>query len=410
MIYIMKTIIIGGGPSGIAAALHLRQLTNNEIIILDANPQIGKKLSATGNGRCNITNINIKSENYFSRNFSDISSVITKYTPEKIREFLDDIGIPTVITEGGWVYPSSFSASNVNEIFKGQLEASGITVISNYLASKICKENNHFIVSSENPKQTIICDQIIIASGSKAYPQLGSHTEILQELEKFGHKIIPFLPALSPIVLKNNPFKSIQGVKIDACISVLKNGTKLGCTTQNIIFTEFGLNGPGVMNISHLINPLSSPSYILKINFIPLKVKNTIIETFYHQINKNIPYLNIFLSILPEKLSLFFFDFWNLPLKVFCNQIDPSLFMKHLHDLETYIVAVESIKSFNFSQACSGGIDLHEINIQTMESLKCKNLYFAGEALDVVGPCGGYNLNWAIASGLNAADGSSILV
>ena len=399
----MKIGIIGAGPAGIFSALAIKEKNPSvETVIFDGNQKIGRKLFATGNGRCNITNMNAGPDSYFSCRPGDIRPVFEQQDPMRIREKLKTLGIPTVQTEDGWVYPQSYSAANVVQILSDALLVNGVSVRCGERVSGIAPDGDGFALSGEDKKSLGTFDRLILTSGSKAFPQLGANTSILRELFQFGHRDLPFIPALAPVSAKGDIFKYLQGVRLDAEVSVLVGDKELGRSFGNVIFTDYGLNGPGIMNVSHLIPPASETKTTLRLNFVPGELKRQLDEVFYAHINRDYPYRSVFLSVLPGKLVEYFFKVWKLDWETSCKRIDSRTFRVHLKRLENGLIPIEEVRGFNYAQTAAGGIPLAEVDLHRMESKKQQGLFFAGEVLDVVGPCGGYNLTWAIATGLIA--------
>ncbi len=395
--------IVGAGPAGIFSALKIRELNPDHMVtIFDGNQKIGRKLFATGNGRCNIVNMNAGPDRYYSEKPGNLNPVFDRFSPETIREKLAELGIPTVQTEDGWVYPQSYSAANVVQILSDALLYADVRVRSGTRITGITFSDNAFVLTAEGNAKAGSFDRLILASGSRAFPQLGANTSILSELFQFGHRDLPFIPALAPVSAKGAIFKELQGVRVDALVTLCHRNKELGSSFGNVIFTDYGLNGPGVMNVSHLIDPDDPGDYSLRLNFVPGEIKRQLDTIFYPHINRDYPYRSIFLSVLPGKLVEYFFKLWKLDPETTCKRIDSRTFRIHLKRLENGLIPIEGSRGFNFGQAAAGGIPLAEVDLHTMQSRKQKGLYFAGEVLDVLGPCGGYNLTWAIASGMLA--------
>ena len=393
--------IIGAGPAGIFSALMIKEQNPEHFVtIFDGNQKIGRKLFATGNGRCNITNMNAGPGSYYSVRPSELSPVFDQIGPEVIRKKLEALGIPTVQTEDGWVYPQSWSAANVVQILSDALQYAGVEVRSGAKVTGITMSGSKFVLAVEGQGKTKPFDKLILTTGSRAFPQLGANTSILSELFQFGHRDLPFIPALAPVSAKGDIFKALQGIRLDAEVTALRGKEELGSCFGNIIFTDYGLNGPGIMNVSHLISDKDAKDYMLRINFVPGDLKRQLDNFFYQHINKDYPYRSVYLSVLPGKLIEYFFKIWKLDWETTCKRIDSRTFRIHLKRLENGLIPIEGNRGFNFGQAAAGGIPLAEVDLRTMESRKQKGLYFAGEVLDVVGPCGGYNLTWAIATGI----------
>ena len=400
----MKIGIFGAGPAGIFAALNVRNVTMNDIYLFDANPRIGKKFSVTGSGRCNITNLNIHPEAYFSFQPANLEKIFDRYSPIHIRKILDDLGIPTVATDDGWVYPQSYSANNVVQILKDHLDCRGIHIIEDTKVISVEHRSNEFILTVDNQQKKFQFDRLITATGGKAYPQLRADTSILKDFEKMGIQTVPFRPALVPVELSEKTFQPMLGIRLDAEIQLYEKNLLIRKNVGNIIFTDFGLNGPGIMNLSHLIDPKNEKDFSVVINFLPGSAKNQIENLF--EKTRIIPfhYRSVFLSLLPEKVVDFFFHRWKLPENIFCGDIKTNIMQAHLKDLQSIRIGIQTVKGYKFAQASAGGILLSEVDLDTMQSKKIPGLFFAGEILDVSGPCGGYNLHWAIASGIIAGE------
>ena len=400
--------IIGAGPAGIFSALTIKeQMSDHSVTIFDGNQKIGRKLYATGNGRCNITNMNAGPESYYSIKPADLSPVFSQYGPVQIREKLDTLGIPTVQTEDGWVYPQSWSAANVVQILADALQFASVEVHSGTRVTGISMSGTKFVLSTDTLGKTKPFDRLILTSGSRAFPQLGANTTILSELFQFGHRDLPFVPALAPVSAKGDIFKALQGVRVDALVTAIQGKNELGSSFGNVIFTDYGLNGPGVMNVSHLIQDKDAKDYMLRLNFISGSLKQQLDNYFYHHINRDYPYRSVFLSVLPEKLVAYFFKIWKLDWETTCRRIDSRTFRIHIKRLENGLIPIENNRGFNFGQAAAGGIPLAAVDLRTMQSRRHKGQFFAGEVLDVLGPCGGYNLTWAIASGMLAGSSAT---
>ncbi len=398
--------IIGAGPAGIFAALTIKNKNvGNEVHLFDGNQKIGRKLFATGNGRCNITNMAAGPRSYYSVKPEDLTPVFNAFPPRVIREKLDALGIPTTATEDGWVYPQSSSAANVVQILADALTAAGVHIHTSTRIQKIDRtDDGRFLLSSENGEANdIVFDRILLTSGSKAFPSLGANTTVLSEFFKFDIHDLNFVPALAPISAKGDIFKKLTGVRMDAEVTLLREQEPLGKTVGNLIFTDYGLNGPAVMNLTHLIQPKDEAKYAVKLNFLPDTLSRQLDTIFYSHIKQNFPYRSVFLSLLPMKLVEYFFKIWKIDWDTSCERIDSRTFRVHIKRLQGGIIPIEGVRDgFTSAQAAAGGIPLAEVNLRTMQSRKVKGLYFAGEVLDVVGPCGGYNLTWAVATGLLA--------
>lgn len=389
----MKIGIIGGGPSGIFSAIEAKK-KYSEITIFDKNDFLGRKLSATGGGRCNISNVNISPIRYRSISINCFQNLIKTFNYKYLMEYFQQLGIYTYHTDDGWVYPISNSARNISLFLENYLVQSNVNLQKSTSVKSIHKENNEFILHTDK-EESYHFDKLVLASGGRAYPQLKASDAIMFSLEKFGHRIIPAHPALAPVITSKNKTKSLNGVRFDAMIRIFQDTTEIGSEFGNIIFTDWGLNGPGVMNLSHLIPGQQNLS--IEIDLSKILDKNFINNTLGKKNNfqfLSTPLLPIFNKKVIDQL-LFNAKFQiNSPFRV----KDFQMIMENLKLKENII----GTRDFEFAQISTGAIDSGNINPETLQSTLIPGLYFAGEVLDMFGPCGGYNLHWAIISGIVA--------
>lgn len=352
----------------------------------------------TGNGKCNYWNEYQDINNYHSQNIEILKSIITDENQKEILNFFDNLGIIPKI-KNGWYYPYSNQAISINYALNLGANLSKVDIVNDTLVTKITKVNNGFKLETSNG--LIEADKVILATGSKAMPKTGSDGSGYFLAESLGHTVIKPLPAL--VSLKGNQkfLKKWAGIRTDVRISL--NGiSEFG----EIQLTDYGISGICVFNLSYKVNQLlqQQESVKLIIDFLPwleldsfssfiekrnLKLKNRTVSELFDGI-LNYKLVNVLLELSNIKLD----DNWaNLTSK------QKKLLIKNLRSFSFEVIGSNS---FDRAQICSGGIPLTEINPQTMESLKTKNLYIVGELLDVNGDCGGYNLSFAWLSGMIA--------
>jgi len=400
----IKVGIIGGGPAGIIAALEVAKI-GGEIILFDLNPRLGKKLSVTGSGRCNITNLNAAPKFYTSSSQEVLQSIFQVTQPINFIEYLRNLGILTYHSSDGWVYPVSNSASNVVDIFLEHLKNRKVDIHVNEKIHTISSGENGFVLTSSTGKMYAV-NKVIIASGGKAHEELGANDDILNSVALLGHRLIPFRPALAPVLLQQPINKGLKGVRLDVNASLYKNEQIIAQTSGNIIFTEWGINGPAVMDLSHLIQEPKLTRYKLQLDFLH-NFTGDFKNCFSRASCKEMHVVTLLKSMLPEKLILFMFNKYPALLDARIGNLFQSQIEFLLENLTAFELRVSGTRDFNFSQLSAGGINLKDINEYSLESKIIPGLFFAGEALDVNGPCGGFNLQWAFGSGFAA--GSAVL-
>ncbi len=393
----MNIGIIGAGPAGIFAALEASK-RHEHVTIIDSNPSPGRKLAATGAGRGNLTNVNVAASAYASIEKFSYEEIIREFDYEFLHSYLNQNGIYIYQTDDGWCYPISNSAKNVAEYLAKLLEINRIEIKSSCNVTDILATKGKFTLFFENEKPRNF-DRLIVASGGCAHPQLNASDKLLLTLAKMGHNTISARPALAPIKTTKKFSRHLSGVRLDARLTIEKKGRPVVSSFGNIIFTEWGVNGPGAMNISHYINEGES-ELKLQFDFTNTATKQ-LIGSFNSTQSTNILSLDtLLLPIYPLKLidqisenaKLSGYDFSKSP---------DSMALK----ISGYLVFSEKItgtRGFQFAQVSTGAVSSSNINPKNLESKITQGLFFAGEILDVIGPCGGYNLHWAFVSGIVA--------
>lgn len=397
----MTTIgIIGAGPAGVTAALEA-QKHGAHVLLFDSNPSVGKKLLVTGSGRCNLTNAQAKPNSYNTQQLNVVESVFAQLDHLGLLHYLDELGILTYSTDDGWYYPVSNSAANVVEILASHLSKAKIDLRLEHKVSRIISQKRGFLLQFHTGQPTVFVDKLIIAAGGKAYPALGSDGSIFSILETMGHEILPVYPALAPIIVPSKQIKPFFGARTDAQLRLYENDKLLGETVGNIIFTKTGINGPGVMDLSHLVSQYGTGKITLTINFLA-KYQQQFEELLSRFAQTSISIRALVGSVVPNKIGNHFLDLLHFPADTVMDQLKESDRHKITKSLSSYRVDVEGVRGFDFCQASTGGISLKDVHETTLESKNLPGLYFAGETLDVNGPCGGYNLQWAFSSGFVA--------
>jgi predicted Rossmann fold flavoprotein len=392
--------IIGAGPAGLMAALEASRF-GMEVHLFDSNPRVGRKLKGTGAGRCNISNQGAAAQRYSGGDPDFLHKIFSAFSQSQLASSLDSIGIPIYATPDGWCYPLSESAINVVDILEAHLRKDGVRI---YNKTKICDiqhQNSDFLLAEANAKLTYSFERIVCATGGKAFPKLGSNGEFFSCLKRLGHTIVPVFPALAPLLTDPKPIHKLQGIRMDVGVRLFRDLELLGDTTGNIIFNEWGINGPGVMDLSHLVSTNQNSALHIEINFLPFheELLQEIIKT---NRASSIALQVIFQAILPLKVVLFFMEQAGLSQEIQINRV-PDESLEYLFNLiKKFPLEVRGTRGFDFCQISTGGVPLAEIFPVSLESRLHPGLFFAGEVMDVIGPCGGYNLHWALSSGVLA--------
>lgn len=398
-----KIAVIGSGPAGLMAALHAVQ-PGNEVSIFDSNEHVGRKLLVTGAGRCNLTNSNVAAVRYACDNPVWLNEVLNQFSRENLLSFLDTIGVPTFSTFDGWYYPVSESAHAVVDAFDAALDEKHVRKIMKKLVTGVRVTDQGFNIILH--RDTILVERVVITCGGRAYPSLGSDGNLFRTIEELGHKLHPILPALAPVTADMRSLKALLGVRLDADVSLIQAGRTLGKTFGNVIFTDWGLNGPGVMDLSYLISLYGPREMTLELNFLH-KFEEKIRELFTGRKSSSLTILVAIQSILPPKMAQYILARNGIPPATQLSKLTTSMVDTILDQLTAFHLSVTGTRGFDHCQVSAGGVPLDEVDPRTMESIVVPGLFFAGEVLDVTGPCGGYNLQFAFSTGAIAGMGAA---
>ena len=396
----MKIGIIGGGPAGMLAAIEASK-RYPDVTLIDWNLQLGRKLASTGGGRGNLTNVFISPEAYEANEKFSFFDIIHNYNYQFINDYFLNIGIYTYHTDDGWVYPISNSAKNISEYLAAIISINSIKVMNDTLITSIRYKNNEFLLKSERGN-ILTFDKIIIATGGKAYPKLRSSDLLLNILQQLGHEILPPNPALAPFKTTKMNSDKLNGVRLNAKVVIKQNETVIGSEFGNIIFTEWGINGPGVMNLSHRIHNLEGELKVL-IKFNYDEVDELINFNLLKYQSSQIPLKYALNPFFPAKIIDQIIKNSNFPSGIRMSELSNNNVSKILEKM-TIEENLLGTRDFTYSQISTGSVCSGFVNPQTLESTIIPGLFFAGEILDVIGPCGGYNLHWAFVSGIVAGN------
>lgn len=393
-------VIIGGGVSGIVSAIKSFN-GRNRITILERNDKCLKKLLLTGNGRCNYFNDDTSISNYHSMREDLLDKVINSNNMSRVLDFYNELGIIPKI-KNGYYYPFSNQASTVRDALMFEVMKLGISIKYNYLVEKIERSNNKFIIND-----SIVCDKVIIATGSCSYPKTGSDGMGYDFLRKFGHNIIKPLPAL---VQLNSDFKycrELSGIRSDVMLSLYEDDEFISSSVGEVQLTDYGISGICTFNLSHFVTRGLDvgKKEVIKVNFLPF-IKDNYMEWFNTYSNKHND-KNIYMllcNILNYKLVKVILKVCSIDNEIYYNELDYNSRSLLIDNLTNFKFNIVSTKDFNFSQVCNGGVSLDEVNLSTFESLIVDGLYITGEVLDINGNCGGYNLICAVISGILVGD------
>lgn len=392
-------LIIGGGAAGLSTAIMLKKLRNNlKIAIIEQLDRVGKKISVTGNGRCNITNKKITPANYYSGNINKAVNILEDFNLSKTKDFFSSIGVE-ICFENNKGFPRSFQASSVVDALRFSAAKLGIQIFISTKVEKIIKKNDIFFLATDNnnfSKDFFKASAVVIATGGLAGgSKLGSNGDGYKFLQSFGHEIKAQSPIIVQVKTDNTLTKSLKGIKVNAFVSVFKNSKSIATEYGEVLFCDYGLSGPPILQLSRYCT--KSTTIVLDLfNEHTLKdLTNLIIKR--RKIFNEQPLTEFFAGLLHKRVGQSVLKDLNITLSKTCETLTEYECKKIAEKLKFFEFKVIGNTGFVNAQATSGGADLKDFNA-TLMSKKCDGLFAAGEVLDVDGDCGGYNLQWAWSS------------
>ena len=404
----MKTeiAVIGGGASGLMAAITAKK-SGKEVVILERKDRILKKVLITGNGRCNITNVNANISNYFGKNISSVENILNRFTPQDTMDFFNELGIVCNEENRGKVYPLSGQASSVVDALRFEAEKLGIKIETEFYVRKIEKDGFKFRIYSEDRKK-IEAGRVIIAAGGQSYPELGSNGSGFELAKELGHSVTKLSPSIVQLKTEKNQVKGLQGIKTDVAVTAYGNNKKICTYDGELLFTDYGISGNVVFNISFVMPLYKNVEF--EIDFMEKFDYNELYEMLKERkrILSHLTMENYFNGMINKKLGQFLSKVSGIEkLSKPVKDLNDSDIRKLCTVLKKYRVKILETTGFKNAQVTAGGVSLDEVNTETLESKIVKGLYFSGEVLDVYGECGGFNLQWAWASGYIAGENAA---
>ncbi|OCL84304.1 protoporphyrinogen oxidase [Arcobacter porcinus] len=399
----MKIAIIGGGAAGIMAAITAKRLNKDlQIDIFDANKSIGKKILASGNGRCNISNTKITSKNYLGENPDFVNFALKEFDFKSFEKFCKTIGLMLDIKDGGKVYPLSNEAKSVVNLLALALEKLEVNIFYEHFIQKVEKKDDEFIITA-NEKEFKNYSKVVVSSGLGAAPQLNSSEIGLEIASSFGHSYNPTYPSLVGLQTKDTYNGKLQGVKKECKVSLYVNGTLEDEIFGDVLFTAYGVSGFAILDISQrAVLALSQYSDVeLRVNLFPNINVNDLadqIAALFKSL-QNSRVVDVLIGVVSNKIAPVLLNICKIDLDTKVEEINTKQIKAISHQLNSWRLKVIDTQGFGHSEASGGGVRTLEIDNKTYESKLINNLYFAGEVLDIVGNRGGYNLHFAWSSG-----------
>lgn len=412
----VEVIIVGGGASGMVAAIEAAR-AGKQVLLLEKKKDVGKKLLATGNGRCNFTNRVQEESCYRSEHPSLAFQAVQCFDDSAAIAWFREIGI-LAAEKSGYVYPASFQASSVVHALQKEMAFASVDCHKEEEVCQVVWKQGKFQVKTD--KDVYQTRTLLLSTGGKASPVHGSSGDGFSFAKSFGHTVVPPLPALTSLVLEGKFMKQWAGNRLSGNIWLEeKNGKKFVEEQGEVLFTDYGISGIPVFQVSRFAaRALKEQKMVwLCLDSMPGYSKEWLQEELLHRKRQYLQRMehrhgrkpwerysaaDLLEGMLPDKFAKTLLEQSGVSPSCPVSEWRESSIRHLAHQIKEWKFSVKAVSGFEKAQVCAGGVPLTEIDIQTFASKKVKGLYFAGEILDVDGTCGGYNLQWAWTSGVTA--------
>lgn len=405
----VKIAVIGAGASGMMAAISAAE--NGAFVTLyEGMDRVGKKILVTGNGKCNFTNSEMSLTNYYTSDYKLLENAFQTFGAKETIAFFEKLGL-LVKNKNGYYYPACEQASAVLDLLRLEIHRQDIKLLTEEKIKRIdINGKGKFVLQASDGKA--VFDRVILACGGKASPKTGSDGTGYELAKQFGHKIVPVVPGLVQMVCKEPFFKGIAGVRTEGSVAVMRNLNIVCRENGEIQFTEYGISGIPVFQISRCMNQMlrKDKEISVVLDLLPSMSEAELKKNLENRLKRDQTFTveEFFTGILNKKLMLQFIKNVGLKPTDRVSQIKRESLENVMNMCKKFEVTVTGNKGFENAQVCAGGVSVEEIT-KSMESIYVPGLFFAGELLDVDGKCGGYNLQWAWTSGFIAGKAAADL-
>ena len=379
------------------AALTAAEDKENKVILIERQQRVGRKLLATGNGRCNLTNVGATIANYHGENPEFAVAALGKFTPQDTLEFFGRLGLVTVTEYGGRVYPLSNSANSVLDVLRFALDRAGVVLKTSCPAREIRKSGAGFEIVTD--EERIHADALIMACGGAAGAKLGGVMDGYELLKPLGHKRTSLRPSLVQLICEPTYPRALKGVRAEASLRLCSGKTELKSSKGELQFIEAGLSGPAAFDISREA-AFCDAGAVIHIDFLDMLEKDAVM-CLLRQRRDSLPELptdELLTGVLHNRLGRMMIKYCSLGGRSIGSLGDAEL-NKVAEACKDFCIELRGVEGFDNAQVTAGGIKTSGVNPETLESWFVPNLFICGELLDVDADCGGFNLQWAWASG-----------
>ncbi len=388
--------IIGGGASGMAAAIAASENPKNTVLIFERQSRVGKKLLATGNGRCNLTNMHALEQGYHGEQAEFSKYALQEMSPEKTLSWFRNLGLYTVCEPSGRVYPYSDQANSVVDVLRFALQKPNITLYTGYDVQKIYRNENGFTV--DNGELQMQCDRLIVACGGLAGTKLGGSMAGYKLLGKLGHKATRLRPALVQLKSQWNGISGLKGVRCNCSVQIRKEDAVFAQSTGEIQFTDYGLSGPVIFEVSRDVC-YGAGDWCARLDFLPDVTEQELLEALLRRKKTELLVEELLTGILHNRLGRVLTKAAGLRNDIAIRTLSEQDLKAVCNTVKCFEISLDEPMGMDSAQVTAGGVYTRDFDPKTMGSKLVPGLFACGEVLDVDGDCGGFNLQWAWSSG-----------
>ncbi len=400
-------LVVGGGAAGLAAAVFAaRRVGGDRVLVVEKQPRVGKKLLATGNGTCNLSNIHADVSHYHGASPTFINSALKAFSPQDAIAFFESIGLRTIVREDGRVYPLCAQASAVLDCLRMELERLGVQTLCDTTVLSLSPRKNDVLVKTS--EGDVIASRVLIAAGGAASASLGGSADVYALLSALGHDKTPLFPAIVQIRTDREAVKAVKGIRVDAALSLCLNGREIASSEGEILFADYGVSGPAAMQIGREAadwERRKKGEMTLALDVLPTISTDELIADLERRCTLDSERtLEVLLTgLLQKRLAQTVIKAAGFSLSQQANELSKRDLVRLAQTLKCWTLTVTGCAGMNAAQVTAGGLATAQFDHRTMASRLVKHVYAAGEILDIDGDCGGFNLQWAWSSAHAAA-------
>jgi len=388
--------IIGGGASGMCAALAAAQNSQAEVIVFERHARLGRKLLATGNGRCNLTNLNAAAATYHGQQPDFVGDVLAAFPVERTLQWFRDLGLYTVAENSGRVYPYSDQANSVVDVLRYAMNKSNIRLMLSAEVSRVRRMEDGFCIECQDEK--IFCDRVIIACGGLAGTKLGGSMSGYKLLKALGHSVSKLRPALVQLKSSWKGCISLKGVRANCHVTILHDGAPFAQSRGELQFAEYGISGPVIFEVSRDVCAQKG-AWEAKLDFLPDVSADELCAELKDRMPRGLNAEELLTGILHNRLGRVLISAAGISAVLPASQLKNEQIDDICRLVKGLEITLTDTMGMDNAQVTAGGVLTANFDSVTLQSRLVPGLYACGEVLDVDGDCGGYNLQWAWSSG-----------